>query len=328
MKLDEALRTKLIDTAVAVLDKEYLFPQHVAKIEKKLRGAAYDGIRSPDKLAKQLTDDINAVTKDESIFIRYSEEPVPDDGDSKMTADERARMRTHAAQYNSFIDKVERLPGNIGYIRINAIVHVMVTSAPFAAAMAFIADTEELIIDLRGTAGGDPAAVALMVSYFTEAGDPVHVSDVYTRATDSTRQYWTVDVAGPRYRKPVYVLVNGETGFCAEELAFTLQALKRAKIVGETTAGRAYHYRRRRLAPNFALFMPLGRSISALSKKGWDGAGVKPDIKSPEAKALEAAHVAALKAVRKRTNPKQMPKDFVPNYSDELDRVLAKKAKR
>ena len=324
MKLDDALRDKMIQTAVAVLAKEYVFPDSVGKIEKKLSANAkakrYD-VKSPEKLAKLLTDDFAEITKLQTLGVEYSADAYPDDKpiEHASSADDRARARAHAAQFNGFIDRVERLPGNIGYIRMRSIVRPFGDSNPLAAAMSFVADTEELIVDLRDCMEHDPEATALVASYFVDADQSLRVTTMSWRANESTRDYWTLpDVSGRRYGKPVYVLVNGRTQGSAEDLAAFVQSKKRGKVVGEPTAGATYDYRRRKLAPNFALFVPVGKSSTKIP--------IKPDIKADDA--FEAAYLAALKSVRKRTDPKKMPKGYLPNFSDELDRALEKAQKK
>ena len=324
MKLDEATRDKMIETAVAVLAKEYVFPDSVAKIEKRLRANAkakrYD-LKNPEKLAKLLTDDLADITKMKTLGIEYRQETYADDPpfEHAMSADDRARQRAHAAQFNGFIERVERLPGNIGYIRMRAFVRPFGESNPLAAAMSFVADTEELIIDLRDAMEHDPETVALVASYFVDGNDSHRVVTMSWRANKSTREYWTLpDVSGRRYTKPLYVLVSGRTQGSAEDFAAFVQAKRRGKVVGEPTSGATFDYRRRKLAPNFALFVPVGKSSTKVP--------VKPDVKAEDA--LEAAYLVALKSVRKRTDLKKMPKGYLPNFSDELDRVLEKAQKK
>ena len=116
----------------------------------------------------------------------YSERPLPDDPAKgwKPSAEQKAEMRAHSAGFNAAFVKVERLAGNIGYVRLDAFLPPLVSAQAAAAAMGFIADTDELIIDLQQrphNGGGDPDCVAMLVSYLFEAGD-VHINDIWTRA--------------------------------------------------------------------------------------------------------------------------------------------------
>jgi hypothetical protein len=91
---------------------------------------------------------------------------------------------------------------------------------------------------LPGNGGGRPEGVALLSSYLFDG--QVHLNSLYWRERDRTDESWTTEsVRGPRYgaRKPVFVLTSARTGSGAEEFSYNLQALKRATLVGETTAG-------------------------------------------------------------------------------------------
>jgi C-terminal processing protease CtpA/Prc len=128
----------------------------------------------------------------------------------------------------------------------------------------------------------------------------VHLNSLYWREGDRTDAFWTnAEVAGTRYgsRKPVFVLTSARTGSGAEEFGYNLQALKRATLVGETTAGAAHPVTMRTLPGEFAIAVPTGRAINPVTGKNWEGVGVVPDVAVPAAEALERARELAAKAV-------------------------------
>ena len=94
--------------------------------------------------------------------------------------------------------------------------------------MQFIANTDAVILDLRDNGGGEPEMVAYLSSYLFP--EPIHLNDLWNRASSTTRQYWTLPyVPGTRLSdKPVFVLTSSRTFSAAEEFAYNLQALKRA----------------------------------------------------------------------------------------------------
>jgi C-terminal processing protease CtpA/Prc len=118
----------------------------------------------------------------------------------------------------------------------------------------------------------------------------------------------------------VYVLTSGETFSGGEEFSYDLQNLKRAKLVGETTGGGANPGGPARVAEHFALFVPSGRAISPITKTNWEGVGVKPDVATPAAQALDVAYLDALRAQRKRVSAKDSPQ-----LSREIDEALAER---
>jgi C-terminal processing protease CtpA/Prc len=126
----------------------------------------------------------------------------------------------------------------------------------------------------------------------------VHLNDFYIRETDTRREFFTTaDVEGRRFgkEKPVYVLVSNRTFSAAEEFTYNLKNLKRATIAGETTGGGAHPGGVRRITDHFGIWLPNGRAINPITKTNWEGTGIEPDIAVDAARALEAAHLDALK---------------------------------
>ena len=164
-----------------------------------------------------------------------------------------------------------------------------------AAAMTFLANSDAVIVDLRKNGGGHPGTVILLCSYFFD--EPTHLNDIYTRTTDTTRQYWSHPSCPARSwsGKDVYVLTSSRTFSGAEEFAYNMQSQKRGTIVGETTGGGAHPTRGFRVTDHFGVGVPFARSINPVTKTNWEGTGVKPDVAVPADQALLTAHLMALK---------------------------------
>ena len=200
---------------------------------------------------------------------------------------------------NFGFEKVERLSGNVGYLKLNGFMEPQTGAGEIAAAaMSFLSNTDALIIDLRQNRGGSPNMVALLSTYLF-AGPPVHLNDISFRTPEGNRinQLWTLPyVPGKRYvNKEVYILTSNLTFSAGEGFAYNLQAQKRAITVGETTGGGANPGGGVRLHDHFTVFIPTGQAINPVTKTNWEGKGVAPDIAVPAEQALQAAHLAALR---------------------------------
>jgi retinol-binding protein 3 len=125
----------------------------------------------------------------------------------------------------------------------------------------------------------------------------VHLWDQYSRPGNDTRQVWTLPfISGKRYLgKDVYLLTSKDTFSAAEGFAYTLKNMKRATVIGETTAGGAHPGDMQWISEHFALFVPTGRIISPITKKDWEGTGVMPDVKVPMELALPTAYLDGVK---------------------------------
>ena len=100
--------------------------------------------------------------------------------------------------------------------------------------------------------------------------------------------------------KPVFVLTSRNTASGAEQFAYDLKMLKRATIVGETTAGSAHSGIFHRLDDHFGMGIPEVKAINPYSENDWAEVGVEPDVISSSADALDIA----LKLARTRVTKK------------------------
>jgi len=185
---------------------------------------------------------------------------------------------------------VEQLEGNVGYLRLDAFEDPVLCESTVAAAMTFVGGTQALIVDLRENGGGKAPMVASIASYLFDRR--THLNNFWTRLTGKTQSFWTRDsVAGRRFggNKPVYVLTSAHTFSAAKEFAYDLQSLKRATIVGETTAGGAHPTSEATIDDHFAIMLPWGKPINPVTGTDWEGVGVVPDVRVPASEALTTA---------------------------------------
>jgi C-terminal processing protease CtpA/Prc len=201
-------------------------------------------------------------------------------------------------QNHCFFEKVEMLPHNIGYLKLNSFPDPSICQPTAAAAMASLNHADAIIFDLRDNTGGYPKMVALIAGYLFD--HPTHLNDMYSRADNSTVQSWTSPVPESRLTdKPAYVLTSATTFSGAEEFSYDLKMLRRATLVGEATSGRGHIPIGRRIDDHFEIRVPDRRSINPISKTDWDGPGVVPDVNVKAADALETAKKLAASKLKK-----------------------------
>lgn len=298
--LESAQRSAVLDAVTATLD-QYVFPevaeQLKTEIQQRRANQGYEEITGGEQLAQILTLQLQELSGDRQLKVHFSPQPLPDLTPETQPSPEALAAEKYQSSLRNFdINRVERLRGNIGYLELYGFEPPDFAGAVMEAAMQFIAHTQALIIDVRHNRGGSPAMVALLCSYLLPAHPPIHLNDLYWRPDNSTRQWWTIPhLRSPRYLdKPVYVLTSQETFSAAEEFAYNLQALKRAVIVGEHTAGGANPGQGYRLHDHFWMFVPTGQSINPITQTNWAKTGIVPDVKVPSELTLLTAHLMAL----------------------------------
>lgn len=300
-------RAAIVDDIVAALNEIYVFPETAKKMEehvrRQLQSGAYDRLGTLTDFTQKLTEDLQSVSHDLHLNVGWDPEQ-PAGAQGAATPEElRARFAAQLRRDNYCFRKVERLAGNVGYVKLDCFAEAQLGGATAIAAMNFLSGSDALIFDLRDNGGGSPSMIQLLTSYLL-AGEPTHLNSFYIRKGDRTEQFWTnAWVPGMRMPDvPVFVLTSGRTFSAAEEFTYNLKNLKRATIVGETTGGGAHPVDRHQVKGYpVAVSLPFGRAINPISGTNWEGTGVEPDIKVPVAEALEVAHARALATVAEKT---------------------------
>jgi C-terminal processing protease CtpA/Prc len=156
------------------------------------------------------------------------------------------------------------------------------------AAFGLLSGVTRLIIDLRTGLGGTPETVAFLCGYLL-GDEPVHLQDVVDR-DGQARQFWSVPAANRLADDArIAVLTSSRTFSGCEELAYNLQALGRATIVGETTGGGAHPCEVFRLTDELEVTIPIARSRNAVTGTNWEQVGVVPDVACSADLSLEVA---------------------------------------
>jgi C-terminal processing protease CtpA/Prc len=301
--MDIDTKIEIIQVLCEKLRACYIFPEVVERIcaylQECLQTGEYDDLVDGNLFALALTLHLQEVNGDEHLWVKWHTQALPeDDGQLRLNQDWQAERRLEARLENYGFYKLERLPGNVGYLDIRYLHRPEWGGEAVANSMGFLAHTQALIIDVRQCLGGYPGMVALVCSYlFGE--HPIHLASIYWRDEDITQEYWTeASLPVPRYpEKAVYVLTSQATFSAGEMLTDILQSHKRGTIIGEKTDGGAHAGASYRIHPHFEAFIPIGLSINPLTGTNWEGCGVTPDISVPGEASFNTAYKLALQSV-------------------------------
>jgi retinol-binding protein 3 len=301
--LDAAERKRVIDGAIANLNKYYVDPEVARKMGDALIAhekagdddAAADGAAFANLLTSQMRD----VSHDQYVMMVYSAMTTPENPPAP-TQEDVTRYRREMKERNCTFEKVTILPHNIAYLKFNGFPDASICRETVTAAMASVNHADAIIFDLRDNPGGYSNMVALIATYLFD--HPTHLNDFYDRGENSTEESWTLPpVPGNRLAdKPAFVLTSHSTFSAAEGFSYDLKMLKRATLVGETTSGRGHMGMGHRIDDHFTIHVPGIRVVNPISKTNWEGTGVEPDVQVKAADALEAARKLAETKLQKK----------------------------
>jgi len=300
-ELSNDLIIDTIESLAKLLDEFYVFPETAVKIRvdlfEKLSEGEYSQAVNGHALSEVITYQMQKISNDLHLNLYFSQEVLPLKSNDNWSS-EYKELRLKLNNYG--FEKVERLPGNIGYLVLNEFAPPELAGETAANAMSFVGDTSGLIIDLRNNSGGTSFMVAFISSYLLDNSSPVHLNDLYWRSYNVTQSFWSLPfVPGKRFggNKPICILTSNITCSAAEEFAYSLQSLDRAQIIGEKTKGGANPGGIHRINDHFQAFIPNGRAINPITKDNWEGRGVIPDLEVASEEAYDIAYKTLLNKV-------------------------------
>jgi len=307
-KLDAQTRNQLIQALAGRIESTYVFIETAdaiaAELRDRLTRGDFDSTESEQTFAALLNDSLEQAN-DRHLRVKWQEEPLAKADPSEDHDD--SEFREYTRLLNNCIRKAERLAGNVGYLNITGFCPPNWGKDTLAAAMTFLENVSALIVDLRRCTGGNLEMVQVFCSYFLP--EDTHLNTFYWREADKSVQSWTMPcVPGPRLLDvPLFVLTSQTTFSAGEDAAYTLQALGRATIIGESTGGGAHPGDTHRLSDHLEVFIPSGRAVNPVTGANWEGTGVQPNVEADAQGALDVAHVRALRTILARIEPDASP---------------------
>ena len=196
-------------------------------------------------------------------------------GETREVAIQRAQRDGRVVLGDEFLPfyvefESRRLDEEIGYIRFNAFVPPI--DQRFPEALESLRDTRSLIIDLRGNAGGVfPVRKGLAEQLVKERA----LFWSY-KGRDSIQEVYLEPVPNA-YSGPLVVLIDVMSASSAEEFSGALQAIGRAVVVGERSAGICVVADVMPLPNGAVLMYPTAQTRTA-DGTVLEGRGVIPDI--------------------------------------------------
>lgn len=318
--LTAEIKKQTIDDLSALLPERYAYRETGQKLrqllQQNLRAGKYDSYTSPIDFSIAITNDLRSLNSDRHLALNYSPQAQTTNTNTSnpqppLSPEAQAkRASAFNRQMNYGFKNVQFLNGNVGYLKFDYFdAYLDYSSKVVDASMAFLKNSDALIIDLRDNGGGGSQMVGYIAGFFFKEKTLSGTS--YNRLDDTTTEEFITPQPKEKQLADVdlYILTSRSTVSAAEALAYNLKYLKKAVVIGETSAGAANPGRVTRINNLFTAFIPNRHGLNVVTGTNWEGTGVPVDIACPAEDALRIARVEALKKLRqKATDPLQQRK--------------------
>jgi len=281
-----------VKETLKLLNEVYIYPDKAKKVSNTISGyladGKYDDIKDKFEFSRKLSNDLQQISGDGHLGLQ-----VARSASQKPT---HILRPTIGKQKNNYaFERVEVLDGNIGYLKFNKFNHLDEAQNVASLALQFLQSTDALIIDLRENIGGSPKLLTYMLSHFFN--EETLLWEILDRNNEVVRSANTrPELSNKRFSSdfPIYILTSKETYSAAEYFAYTLKHFGKATIIGNHSGGGAHMVMSNKINDLFHGRFSQARPVNPITQSDWEGVGVKPDVKTPQNKALETAYIDAL----------------------------------
>ena len=298
----------VVETVRRTIRDNYVVSERIEAVDAilaaGLASGRYDG-GDPRQLADRINADLMSASKDKHLSIRFDpahasmlKGPIGDEIVEGPQWERMAQLRNHG------FTEMRVLDGNVRYVRLDGFAW---TGAKSAAAidvvLGFLKEGDAAVIDLRYNGGGSPRAIQYIISHFVATGTPLTTFHMGGgRAPEKYAALATLP-ASRMIGKPLYILTSRMSISAAEEFAGHVTGHRIGKVVGEQTAGAAYRNSFFPILGEFMLSVSVGRAVLASTGTDWEGKGIEPTIAAEAGKALDVAHLDALRTLAPNAPP-------------------------
>ena len=336
-------KTEIIKNLAKALKDEYVLVEEGLKFSEEIVALNVSGrfnqAKDKDEFVQLVNENLYRITNDKHISLRpetanqgpkivrrvvnQGQDLTPGQGEGKrrmvrVPNQDGQSLKKRMGLPDTASLHTEILTGNIGLIKVN---DLMGSIEGIDKAMAELADTDGLIIDVRQCPGGRGDIAAQISSYFLEEGD--EIMRMHTRGQDvRISRSVKLPKGAKRYlNKPFYLVTSAFTGSACEALSFSLKYHDLGIVYGETTAG-AGHALTQGLTPvgyGLAAFVPNSKPEHPKHKGGFEKVGVTADIDVNSLTAVDQAYQTILSQLLEKDRNNSLLKNTIISVTDKIN---------
>jgi carboxyl-terminal processing protease len=282
-----------LDSAAAAIEAGYFEEQQARKIARRLRVHAEDARQRTCLGEAAFVAETNRLLDSYDPHFMFERPSKSADG----AEDWLMAWRSESREVNAGVREARVLEGNLGYLRLSSFYPWDLAKPKLTAAAMLLSDTDGLVIDLRGNGGGDARTAEHLVRALAPTVESVQAIERRSGTAGEDLPVLELDLGAAG--KPIAILIDRRSGSASEFVAYSLQALGRAVIVGARSGGVANMIGEPiKLDEGYAISIPDARPVNLTTCTNWEGTGVRPDVPGGD----DPLYVAR-RALEKRLSP-------------------------
>lgn len=334
-ELDVTQQKEMLQQVNSLLNKRYINQTDIALKLSKLKNFTTDSTTLAASFAQQVTLTLRNAFNDKHLSLYYDTTLI-----KRLTYEQRKGNNWNDVQfYEAYIEhedlvkshnydfeKLEILPGNVGYLKFDYFAKLEKAQITIDAAMQFVSNCDALIIDLQDNAGGHVNTAEHISSFFYQENTTLF----FRSLVDETEYIYSAKGNGPKnlQKTPLYILISERTASAAEVITNTFIETKRAKVIGSSSWGGAHACSMVILNDAFALQLPFSKMEGPVTKTNWEAKGIKPDITKAAENIIENVHHLAIsdlldktKNARSKRKYKGILKSIEAKFSNDIPKL-------
>lgn len=299
---------KILQHVDSLLNQRYINQTDIASKLSKVKNLTLDSAIVATDFAQQITNTLRDAFNDKHLSLYYDTTLI-----KRLTYEQRRGANWNDVQFyeayaehedlvkshNFDFEKLEILPGNVGYLKFDYFAKLDKAQPTIDAAMQFVSNCNALIIDMQENAGGHVHTAEHISSFFY----PENTTLFFRSLTDETEFEYFAKGNGPEnlQKIPLYVLINEKTASAAEIITNTFMETKRAKVIGSLSWGGAHACSMVILNNAFVLQLPFSKLAGPVTKTNWEAKGIEPNITKAPKNIIENVHHLAISDLLDKT---------------------------
>ncbi len=327
--IDSSQKQFVLDSIESLILDDYVIPENLKNLPDKLDFSHFGQENDPFLFARSVTNQLRAASNDKHLLLFYDssmvkrvifERQIGEDWNNAANYSAYLKNKQVGKERNFEFEKLEILPGNVGYLKFNRFAAFEDAKDVIDASFQFLSNSDAVIVDLRHNYGGHVNSLDWVLSYFLENDD-----FMFYRKRRERNPIRYIAFNEKKHEKltrvPVFVLISPSTASAAEILAHAVQEKNRGLVVGETSWGGAHACSMMVINDAFALLLPRSAIHGAVTNQNWEAIGVKPDIELKDVNAVNETYALALDSLIK-TEKDSSKKAFQIHARDLLEYKL------